>query len=52
MALRASDPRLAESYRELAQTYRVLDFWHERFRRRYESIGVGERTSGGGRAEP
>jgi hypothetical protein len=35
-AERASDPLLAEAYRKLAQTYRALDFWHERFRQRYE----------------
>lgn len=34
---RASDPLLAEAYRKLAQTYRALDFWHERFRERYEA---------------
>ena len=38
LAERASDPLLAESYRKLSQTYRALDFWHERFKRRYEPI--------------
>jgi hypothetical protein len=35
-AQRAEDPVLANAYRKLAQTYRALDFWHERFRKRYE----------------
>jgi hypothetical protein len=35
-AQRADDPVLANAYRKLAQTYRALDFWHERFRKRYE----------------
>ena len=36
-AERCSDPMLAETYRRLAETYRTLDFWHERFRQRYEN---------------
>jgi len=35
-AERSSDPLLADAYRKLAQTYRALDFWHERFKDRYE----------------
>ena len=35
---RAEDPLLAESYRKLAQTYRALDYWHEKFRHRYEPL--------------
>jgi hypothetical protein len=35
-AERASDPSLANAYRKLAQTYQALDYWQERFRRRYE----------------
>ena len=42
LAARASDPLLAISYRKLAQTYRALDFWHERFRQRYEPIADGK----------
>lgn len=38
LAARTTDPMLAESYRKLAQTYQALDFWHERFKRRYEHI--------------
>lgn len=38
LALRASDPLLAKSYQKLAQTYRALDFWHERFKERYAPI--------------
>lgn len=38
LAARTADPTLAESYRRLAQTYRALDFWHERFKQRYEHI--------------
>ena len=38
MAARTADPVLAESYRKLAQTYQALDFWHDRFKRRYEKI--------------
>jgi hypothetical protein len=42
-AERADDPLLAEAYRKLAQTYRALDFWHERFRQRYEhAAGVSK----------
>jgi len=41
LAERTADPVLAGSYRKLAQTYRVLDFWHERFKRRYEPIAGG-----------
>jgi hypothetical protein len=37
LAQRASDPLLAEAYRKLALTYRALDFWHERFKRRYDA---------------
>jgi len=28
---------LADTYRRLAETYRALDFWHERFKQRYET---------------
>ena len=42
LAERASDPGLAASYRKLAQTYRALDFWHERFKRRYENAANGK----------
>jgi hypothetical protein len=45
MAERAVDPVLASSYRKLAETYRALDFWHERFKQRYESIGGGSQNS-------
>ena len=38
LAERASDRLLAEAYRKLALTYRALDFWHERFKRRYDTI--------------
>ncbi len=38
LALRAEDPLIAQSYRKLARTYRALDFWHERFKQRYEPI--------------
>jgi hypothetical protein len=41
LAERSADPVLAESYRKLAQTYRALDFWHERFKRSYEAIADG-----------
>jgi hypothetical protein len=41
LAARASDPLLANSYRKLSETYRTLDFWHERFKRRYEPIADG-----------
>jgi hypothetical protein len=37
LAERASDPLLAEAYRKLALTYRALDFWHERFKQRYDT---------------
>jgi hypothetical protein len=47
LAERAADPLLANSYRRLAQTYRALDFWHERFKQRYEPI-VGDRAEGEG----
>jgi hypothetical protein len=30
LAARAADPLLAMSYRKLAQTYRALDFWHDK----------------------
>ena len=50
MALRASDPRLAEAYRQLAQTYRTLDIWHERFKQRYEWISEDD-TPGDKRPE-
>jgi hypothetical protein len=36
-AERCADPMLADTYRRLAETYRALDFWHERFRQRYEN---------------
>jgi hypothetical protein len=38
LAERASDQLLAEAYRKLALTYRALDYWHERFKRRYDSV--------------
>jgi hypothetical protein len=41
LAARASDPLLANFYRKLSETYRTLDFWHERFKRRYERIAGG-----------
>jgi hypothetical protein len=37
-AERCSDPMLADTYRKLAETYRALDFWHERFKERYETV--------------
>jgi hypothetical protein len=37
-AQRSSDPFLADAYRKLAQTYQALDFWHERFKERYEHV--------------
>ena len=47
-AERATDPLLAESYRKLAQTYRALDYWHERFKQRYEqAIDPAADTTGG-----
>jgi hypothetical protein len=42
LAARTSDSLLAISYRKLAQTYRILDFWHERFKQRYEPIADGK----------
>jgi hypothetical protein len=49
-AERAVDPVLAEAYRKLAQTYRALDFWHQRFRHRYEqSVARGALDGPGGR---
>jgi hypothetical protein len=39
-AERSSDPLLADAYRKLAQTYRALDFWHERFKDRYETTAI------------
>ena len=36
-AERCTDPMLADTYRRLAETYRALDFWHERFEQRYET---------------
>ena len=36
-AERCADPMLADTYRRLAETYRALDIWHERFRQRYEN---------------
>ena len=44
-AERAVDPLLAESYRKLAQTYRALDYWHEKFQRRYEPIATQRQES-------
>lgn len=41
LAARASDPLLAKSYQKLSETYRALDFWHEKFKRRYEPIAGG-----------
>ena len=42
-AQRATDPLLAEAYRKLAQTYRALDFWHERFKERYDqTVNAGQ----------
>jgi hypothetical protein len=50
LAERASDRLLAEAYRKLALTYRALDYWHERFKRRYDSISpdapVGDAEAG------
>jgi hypothetical protein len=40
-AERCADPMLADTYRRLAETYRALDFWHERFRQRYEAATNG-----------
>jgi hypothetical protein len=45
LATRACDPLLAVSYRKLAQTYRALDFWHARFKQRYEAIAAGRLPS-------
>jgi hypothetical protein len=46
LAARANDPLLASSYRKLARTYRALDFWHEKFKQRYEPIAHGELPPG------
>lgn len=46
LAERAADPLLADSYRRLAQTYRALDFWHEKFKQRYEAIANSEHGTG------
>jgi hypothetical protein len=43
-AERAADPLLSESYRKLAQTYRALNYWHEKFKQRYESIAERRET--------
>jgi hypothetical protein len=51
LAARTSDPLLATSYRKLAQTYRALDFWHERFKQRYEPIADGKLPPGAGNPE-
>jgi hypothetical protein len=40
-AERCADPMLADTYRRLAETYRALDFWHERFKQRYEIASNG-----------
>jgi hypothetical protein len=40
-AERCADPMLADTYRRLAETYRALDFWHERFKQRYETTTDG-----------
>jgi hypothetical protein len=48
---RTSDPLLAQSYQKLAQTYRALDFWHERFKQRYEPIADGEAVPGDGQTD-
>ena len=40
-AERCADPMLADTYRRLAETYRALDFWHERFTQRYEAATNG-----------
>jgi hypothetical protein len=50
-AERAEDPLLAEAYRKLAQTYRALDFWHERFRQRYEHASAVSKDSPGDDSE-
>ncbi len=42
LASRSSDPLLAKSYQKLAETYRALGFWHERFKQRYEPIVDGK----------
>ena len=47
-AARCSDPMLADAYRKLAQTYRALDFWHERFKERYESALDPAKDDGSG----
>jgi hypothetical protein len=46
-AERCADPMLADTYRRLAETYRALDFWHERFKQRYETAinGVVDREA-------
>jgi hypothetical protein len=46
-AERCADPMLADTYRRLAITYRALDFWHERFKQRYEiaTNGVVDREA-------
>jgi hypothetical protein len=52
LAERSSDPLLADAYRKLAKTYRALDFWHERFRQRYEHGIGGAATDEDGSDEP
>ena len=39
------------SYRKLARTYRALDFWHERFKQRYQQIADGEVPVDAGKQE-
>lgn len=51
LAARAADPLLAVSYRKLAQTYRALDFWHEKFKQRYQQIADGEVPVDAGKQE-
>jgi hypothetical protein len=52
LAQRSSDPLLADAYRKLAKTYRALDFWHERFRQRYEHAISGAATNQDGSGDP
>jgi hypothetical protein len=52
LAQRSSDPLLADAYRKLAKTYRALDFWHERFKQRYEHAVSGAATNQDGSGDP
>jgi hypothetical protein len=51
LAARTSDPSLSQSYTRLAQTYRALDFWQERFRQGYEPITDGASDPGAPRPD-